>query len=124
MAGLTFDTGALLALERRRQRMRRVFAVAVRDDVRITVPAPVILEWWRGRTDLRDEILASVDVEPLDTGLAQLAGEAQAAVRGATAVDSAVMASASRRGDLVYTSDLEDLLRLQAFFPAVRVLSV
>jgi len=62
MAGLTFDAGALIGLERRRHRMRRVFAAAVRDDVRVTVPAAVVVEWWRGRTDLAEDILASVDV--------------------------------------------------------------
>jgi hypothetical protein len=45
-------------------------------------------------------------------------------VRGATAVDAIVMASAPRRGDVVYTSDFEDLSRLQAQFPSVRLLAV
>jgi hypothetical protein len=35
-----------------------------------------------------------------------------------------VMASAARRGDVVYTSDFADLQRLQSVFPTVRVLSV
>jgi hypothetical protein len=34
-----------------------------------------------------------------------------------------VMASAARRGDVVHTSDFEDLERLRAVFPTVRVLS-
>jgi hypothetical protein len=38
-------------------------------------------------------------------------------------VDAVVMASAARRGDLVYTSDVAALAGL-AFFPGVRVLSV
>jgi predicted nucleic acid-binding protein len=124
MAGLTFDTGALIGLERRGNRIRRVFATAVRDNVRVTVPAATLVEWWRGRTDLAEDILAAVDVEPLDEDLAKVAGEALAAVREATAVDAVVMASAARRGDVVYTSDFEDLLRLQAHFPAVRVLAI
>jgi hypothetical protein len=33
-----------------------------------------------------------------------------------------VMASAARRGDIVYTSDVGDLTRLRAVFPGVRVL--
>jgi hypothetical protein len=125
MAGLTFDTGALIGLERGHHRIRRVFATAVRDNVRMTVPSAVLVEWWRGRTDLREDILASVDVEWLDEGLAKAAGEALAAVPRATAVDAMVMASAARRGDIVYTSDFEDLVRLQArHFPVVRVLAV
>lgn len=36
--GLTLDTGALIALERRQARMSNVFAAAVRNRRRITVP--------------------------------------------------------------------------------------
>ncbi|MCC7071199.1 MAG: PIN domain nuclease [Deltaproteobacteria bacterium] len=124
MAGLTFDTGALVALERRRQRMRRVLATAIRDNLRVSVPAVVITEWWRGRTDLAADILASVDVEPMDEDLAKVAGEALAAVKRATAVDAIVMASAARRGDVVYTSDFDDLSSLQVHFRSVRVLGI
>jgi hypothetical protein len=63
-------------------------------------------------------------LEPLDPALAKTAGEATAKVRGATLTDAVVMASAARAGAIVYTSDLDDLTRLQAYFPAVRVLSV
>ncbi len=81
-------------------------------------------EWWRGRSDIREHLLARVVVEPLTDGLARLAGECIAAVAGATTVDAIVMASAARRGDAVYTSDVGDLERLRAFFPAVRVFGV
>lgn len=124
MTGLTFDTGALIALERRRLRMRGIVEHALARDLPITVPADVVGEWWRGRTDVRDHILASVDVEPLTETLAKLAGEALAIVRGATLVDAIVMASASTRGDVVFSSDLEDLERLRRYFPGVRVLGV
>lgn len=124
MIGLTFDTGALFALERRNDRISSVWRLARRRDQTITVPAPVVTEWWRGRSDQREDILASVDVEVLDRNLAQLAGEALSVVRVATPIDAIVMASAARRGDLVYTSDVPDLTRLQAFFPGVRVLHV
>ena len=45
-------------------------------------------------------------------------------MRGATALDAIVMASAARRGDVVLTSDVYDLERLRAFFPSVRILGV
>jgi hypothetical protein len=48
-----------------------------------------------------------------------LAGEALAAVAGSTAIDAIVMASAAQRGDLVYTSDIDDLERLRVHFSAV-----
>jgi predicted nucleic acid-binding protein len=122
--GLTFDTGALIALERRKRRAKEILERALAQEQRITVPADVIGEWWRGRTALRDRIIASVDVEPLTVTLAKRAGEVLAAVRRATLVDAIVMASAASRGDLLYTSDVEDLEQLRSYFPAVRVLRV
>lgn len=98
--------------------------MAVRENVRVTVPSAALVEWWRGRTDLAEDILAAVDVERVDEGLAKTAGEALVAAPDATAVDAIVMASAARRGDVVYTPDCEDLARLQAHFPTVRVLAV
>ena len=121
---MTLDTGALIALKRRSQRMRRLFDTARQDNLRIVVPADVVAEWWRGRTDLRDAILASVHVEALTTALAKVAGEALAATRGASSVDAIVMASAALRGSVVFTSDIDDQTRLQQHFPGVRVLAV
>lgn len=124
MTGLTFDTGALIALERRRQRIARVYSTAVIDGLIVTVPIAVVSEWWRGRSETRERILRGVRIEPLDLQLAKLAGEAMASVRDASAVDALVMASAARRGDVVYTSDFGDLSRLSRYFPTVHVLSV
>lgn len=123
--GLTFDTGALIALERRDVRMRKILDTALAGRVTITVPTVVVLEWWRARSVRLDGILAMFTVEALSEPLAKIAGEAIAAVPGATAVDAAVMASAASRGDPVYTSDVGDLVRLRdGRFPGVRVLAV
>lgn len=123
-ASLTFDTGALVALERRKQRMTDVLVRARQERLPIMVPSVAVAEWWRGRTDVRLRILAGLLVEPLDESLACLAGDALAAVSGATMADAVVMASAARRGGVVYTSDVDDLERLRAYFPTVRVLGV
>ena len=121
--GVTFDTGVLVALERRKQSAWEIYRRLHERGTTITVPAPVIGEWWRGRSDLRDAIRLSVRVEPLTERTACLAGEALAKVRRATPIDAFVMASASVRGDVVYSGDVDDLERLRAFFPGVRVLS-
>jgi predicted nucleic acid-binding protein len=118
--GFTFDTGALIALERGDHRMRAVLKLARSDSVRIVVPTVVLGEWWRGKTKARDLLVASVQLEPLNEPLAKLAGEALAKVRRATFVDAVVMASAAQRGDVVYTSDQDDLDRLWSHFTAVR----
>jgi hypothetical protein len=122
--GLTFDTGALIALERRTQRIWEIYRTAMHDAVPVTVPALVVIEWWRGRTDAREKILGGVRVEALHATLARAAGEALASVRTASPIDAVVMASAAMRGDVVYTSDLADLERLRRYFPGVRVLAV
>jgi predicted nucleic acid-binding protein len=120
VSSITLDTGALIALERKRARIWRVLHRAHELGVVPIVPADVVAEWWRGRSDIREHILGSVVVEPLTEALARLAGEAMAKVK-ASSVDAIVMASAAQRGDAVYTSDVGDLERLRAFFPSVRV---
>ncbi len=120
---LVFDGGALIALERRKRRISEVVLRAHERGVPIVVPTVVIGEWWRGRTDLAEKILASVVLVDIDTRLAKSAGEALAAIPGATIVDALVMAVAARWGGIVYTSDYDDLTRLAAHFRAVRVLA-
>jgi predicted nucleic acid-binding protein len=126
--GITFDTGALIALERRHHRIRKVYATAVLRGFVITVPTVVVTEWWRAgrREKERAGILRSVRVEPLLEHVARLAGEAMGSV-GAGAIDAIVVASAAVRGDSVYTSDVEDLMALQSGFPlfsAAQILEV
>lgn len=121
----TFDTGMMIALERRKSRAIDALRAIVRRGFLPVVPAVVYAEWWRGRTDIREEILAMVVVEDMPKVLCRAAGEALAAVRHASLADAVVMASASLRGGgVVYTSDLDDLLRLQRHFPTVHVLSI
>lgn len=124
--GVTFDTGVLIAIERRKLRAVQIHERLGELGVSINVPWAVLAEWWRGRTDVRETILRSVDVEIPSVALAKLAGIAlsQSGLRAATTVDAIVMASAALRGDVVYTSDVADLERLRAFFPSVRVLGV
>jgi hypothetical protein len=86
MRGLMFDIGALIGLERRHQRIARVYRAAVSDGFPVTVPAFVIAEWWRGRSDAREIVLRGLRVEATTSTLARVAGEALAAVPGATVV--------------------------------------
>lgn len=120
---IVFDTGALVALERRKQRMLEVWATARALERPILTPAVVVGEWWRGRTDRREALLLGVRVVPIDGALSRLAGEALAATPRATLVDAIVMAVAAQHDAVVYTSDLDDLEHLRSFFPGVRVLT-
>jgi len=123
MSAVTADTSFLIGVERAKPRAAALFAAARRQSLRITIPVAALAEWWRGgRTQAR--LLAAFEVESMREGLAKTAGEALAAIPGATVVDAIVMASAASRGDVVYTSDFEDLTRLRTHFKSVRVLAV
>jgi hypothetical protein len=115
LMGLTFDTGALIALERRRLAMREVYATAVQNEVPMFVPTVVIAEWWRRgiREKEREAILRALRIEALGSQVARLAGIAIGLVPGAGTIDAIVMASAAQRGDIVYTSDPDDLNALR-----------
>jgi hypothetical protein len=118
MIGATFDTGALIALERRDLAMVIKLRVLHQAGVPITIPATAVVEWWR-KGHGQPAVLALGTVEPLTEPVAKAAGEALAKVRGSTAVDATVMASAARRGDRVFTSDPKDLQKLHRHFLAV-----
>jgi predicted nucleic acid-binding protein len=121
----TFDTGMLIALERRKQRATEAFRNIVRRGFLPIVPAVAYVEWWRGRSDIREDILAAVVVEDMPPSLCRAAAEALGAVKGSTLADAVVMASAALRGGgIVYTADVDDLKRLQRHFPTVSVLPV
>lgn len=125
MSGLTLDTGALIALERRVRRAMLLVDRARAGGGRITVPAAVVVEWWRGQRGPAAHLLEAFHVEPLALLLARSAGEALARVgQGPSAIDAIVMASAASRGDAVLTSDIDDLDRLRDVFPAVRLFAV
>ena len=119
----TFDIGMLIALERRKLRATQAFRAIIRRGLLPIVPAVVYVEWWRGRSDVREEILAAVIVEEMPPVLCRAAGEALGSVRGSSLADAVVMASAALRGGgVVYTADVNDLVRLQRHFPTVTVL--
>ena len=125
--GLTFDTGALIGLERSRHRLRKVYDTAVSCDVLITVPAVVVAEWWRSgfKEKERAQILRSLRVEPVTDLIARLAGVALTLVAGAQTIDAIVMASASTRGhEVIYTSDPDDLLALRDGVPSFAALRI
>ena len=55
--GVTLDTGALVAIELRRQRAAHLLDLAKLRLVVLSVPIPVVAEWWPGRSDAREKML-------------------------------------------------------------------
>lgn len=120
-----FDTGAMIAVERGKQRAIRFLQLVRLGRARIIVPLPVVAEWWRGRTDAREEILAATEVVG-SLAAAKAAGIALAHLKGVNAkltIDAMVMATAALMDAVVVTGDPDDFEALAAHFPRVSVLA-
>jgi predicted nucleic acid-binding protein len=121
---ITFDTGALIALERRKERAMKVYTHAKDRGLLVATPNVTVAEWWRGRTDRREAVLRGLLVEPASDDVMKLAGTALAKVGVATTIDAIVAAFAVHRTGIVYTSDVADFEALHRFFPALRVFAI
>jgi predicted nucleic acid-binding protein len=130
MMSVTLDTGALIAMEKRKPRAMMLLKAAKEQRAELFVATPVVAEWWRGRNDGRDDIKLGVTIVPLPLAAAEAAGTVLGHIRHEServklAIDAMVMAFAAiYGGGLVYTSDPGDLMRLHGYFPSVRVLSI
>jgi predicted nucleic acid-binding protein len=126
----TLDTGALVAMERQKVRGMMLLRAAREQRAQLLAITPVVAEWWRGRSDVRDRIKMSVMLVPFPVRAAEAAGVTLGQMRGekglaTMSVDVMVMAfAATHGGALVYTSDVGDLTRIGRYFPEVRVLGV
>jgi len=128
---VTLDTGALIAMEKRKPRGVMLLRAARENRAELFAITPVIAEWWRGRSDVRDRIKASLTLVPFPVAAAEAAGLALAETHGgrgrsSMSIDAMVMAfAATYGGALVYTSDVGDLQAIATkHFPDVRVLGV
>jgi len=119
-----FDTGALIAAERGKQRSVRFLQLVHAGRARVLVPLPVVAEWWRGRTDLREEILGATEVVA-SVPVAKAAGVALGHMRDPDklTIDAVVMATAALLNAVVVTGDPRDFERLSSHFPGVVVLA-
>ena len=120
-----FDTGALISAEKGKERASRFLRLVQSGRARILVPLPVIAEWWRGRSDAREEILASSQVVA-SIAATKAAGVALGRMKDIHAkltIDAIVMATAALAEAIVVTGDPSDFERLAPHFPGVAVLS-
>lgn len=114
MMGVTYDSGALIAADKGEHRMwARHRALLMRRAVP-TAPAPVVAQSWggSGRQAQLARLLAGCLVESLDDARARAAGALAAMASTADVVDACVVEGALRRGDLVVSSDPDDLQRI------------
>jgi predicted nucleic acid-binding protein len=126
---VTLDTGALIAMEKQKPRGTMLLRAAREHRAELLAITPVVAEWWRGRSDVRDRIKRSVTLVPFPVQSAEAAGIAVGHThreRSKVSIDLMVMAfAATRGGAVVYTSDVGDLQAIgDKHFPDVRVLGV
>jgi len=113
---VVLDAGALIAFERGDARMRALVRDALRQRVRLVVPAGVLGQAWRGsarQAPLRALLKGPTTVvPPLDQVLAEAAGVLCGRSGTSDVVDASVVLVARRERAVVVTSDVEDLRRL------------
>lgn len=113
MGGITYDTGALVAAERGVRLVWALHRRALERGLRPTVPAAVLAQGWRGGPQAElSRLLKGCRVEPLDELRARAAGAACGRAKTADIVDAVVVVGALARGDLVVTTDRDDIRRL------------
>jgi hypothetical protein len=111
---LVLDAGALIALDRRDRVVWATYVAARRDGVALVSHGGVIGQAWRAggaRQAALARALAGIDVRALDDDLGRRAGALLAKTRRGDVIDAALVLLA-RDGDVILTSDVDDLMPL------------
>ncbi len=113
MATIVYDTGALLAAERRNPDFLALHDELTAARIRPLVPVVVLAQAWRGGPQHQiSRILKACDTIPDDERTGRAAGLACAAAGTADVVDAIVVATAVRHQAPVVTSDPGDLTHI------------
>jgi predicted nucleic acid-binding protein len=112
-SAITFDAGALIAIERRSRRMQALLEEIDRRDWQVAVPAGAVAQAWRGGS--RQARIATLlgdgrtEVVPLDDPAARAVGLLCGKSGHADVVDVSVALCARQHNMHVITSDPDDL---------------
>jgi predicted nucleic acid-binding protein len=110
---IVYDTGALVAAERRDPDFLALHDELTAARIRPIVPVVVLAQAWRGGPQHQiSKILKACDILPDDERMGRAAGLACAASGTADVVDAIVVATAVRYQAPVVTSDHGDLSRI------------
>jgi predicted nucleic acid-binding protein len=124
-AGITLDAGALIALDRGDKRLIALLDRALKQRLKLRVPAGVVGQAWRdGRIQValaRFLRTDEVEIISLDEHLARACGELCGASKTRDIIDASVVILARQRGDYVVTSDPRDLRRLDPACPIIAI---
>ena len=115
MSGFTYDTGALIAYEKRNPTMMAIHKSAVDRNITPVVPAGVLAQAWKGGSGTQAPLarmLKQCRVEPLEESQAKHVGAASERTASKDVVDISVVMSAASRGDEIVTSDEDDIYEI------------
>ncbi|MGH3928595.1 MAG: PIN domain-containing protein [Pseudonocardiaceae bacterium] len=113
MAGLVYDTGALLAAERRHRGLWALHEQCLAGGIRPIVPVVILAQAWRGTPHANlSRLLRGCRVTPDTEELGKAAGATCGRAGTSDVVDALVVVTALRLNALVVTSDPDDLQRL------------
>lgn len=117
-ASVVLDAGALIAFERGDARMRALVREALKQRVRLVIPAGALAQAWRGsarQARLRALVTGpTTNVPALDQVLAEASGALCARSGTSDVIDASVVLVARRERAVVITSDADDLRRLDS----------
>jgi rRNA-processing protein FCF1 len=122
---VVLDAGALIAFERGDARMRALVREALKEGVRLVIPAGALGQVWRGaprQAPLRALVKGPTTVVPaLDHVLAEAAGVLCGRAGTSDVIDASVVLIARRERAVVVTSDVVDLRRLDPSLSLERI---
>jgi hypothetical protein len=113
LSRLVYDTGALLAAERRHRGLWALHEESLASGNRPIVPVVVLAQAWRGTPQANlARLLRGCQVTPATEELGKAAGVICGLAGTSDVIDALVVVTALRRNALVVTSDPADLERL------------
>ncbi|MGH3899782.1 MAG: PIN domain-containing protein [Pseudonocardiaceae bacterium] len=113
MSGIVYDTGALLAAERRHRGLWALHEQSLANGVRPIIPVVVLAQAWRGAPHANlSRLLRGCQVTPDTEDLGKAAGAICGRTGTSDVIDALVVVTALRQHALVVTSDPDDLLHL------------
>ena len=123
-SALVLDAGALIAIEKGNRKVLALCKIATVDGASVVVPTGVIGQVWRdGAREAPIARLIEANgtlVEPLDLGVAKLAGAYCRHAGTTDVVDATVVIAARQHHALIVSSDRSDLHRLD---PGIQVIA-
>src|ERR1700692_1358380 len=113
MAAIVYDTGALLAAERRNPDFLALHDELTSARIRPLVPVVVLAQAWRGGPQHQiSRVLKGCDILPDDLRTGRAAGVARPASGTSDVVDAIVVVTAVRHQAPVVTCDSGDLVKI------------